>query len=78
MAKYIIALVASSKDGNRRANSFDTFELFLSNFDIRKEEHILAVTSSIYVPFQTIKFLWLAIEKCLNIEFTGGAAGIFY
>lgn len=71
------SLAAPSTDGSRRANSFDTFEFFLSNFDVKKEEYILAVTSSIYVPFQTIKFLQLAIERNINIEFTGGAAGAF-
>lgn len=72
-----VSLAAPSSDASRRANSFDTFEFFLESFDINENDNILAVTSSIYVPFQTIKFMSLAIENNLNIEFTGGAAGAF-
>lgn len=71
------SLAAPSSDGNRRANSFDTFEFFLDNFNVENNENILAITSSIYVPFQTVKFLQLALERNLNVEFTGGAAGHF-
>ena len=66
---YVVA--APSTSPNRRANSMDTFEFFLDTFDIKKGDKVLLVTSCIYVPFQFLKFMKLALEKELIIDCVG-------
>ncbi len=66
---YVVA--APSTSPNRRANSMDTFEFFLNKFDVKKGEKVLLVTSCIYVPFQFLKFMEIAIEKNLVIDCVG-------
>ena len=67
----IFSLAAPSSDFTRRANSRDTFEYFLKYFNIKKEDNILLVTSQIYVPYQLLKFVDLAIEGNFNVECVG-------
>lgn len=66
---YVVA--APSTSPSRRANSMDTFEFFLDKFDVKKGEKVLLVTSCIYVPFQFLKFMEIAIEKELVIDCVG-------
>ncbi len=67
----LFSLAAPSSDPSRRANSVDTFEFFLKHFDIQKGQHLLLVTSSIYVPFQLLRFIPLAIEKGFYVDCVG-------
>ena len=68
---------APSLDGSRRANSYDSFLFLLKNFELSEDDNIAIVTSSIYAPFQYIRFLPIALESNLNVEFIGGANGAF-
>lgn len=61
----------SSEPDKRRANSYDTFMHFLDKFNVSKGSKILLVTSSIYVPFQLLKFMGLAIEHELMVDCIG-------
>ncbi|HFU4060793.1 TPA: hypothetical protein ACGOZ1_002250 [Streptococcus suis] len=71
------SLAAPSLDPVRRANSYDTFEYLLKNISLEKEDVLAIVTSSIYIPFQLIRFLPIALEREINVEFVGGASGAF-
>lgn len=66
---YVVA--APSTNPERRANSMDTFEYFMDRFDVKKGDRILLVTSCIYVPFQFLKFMKIALEKELIIDCVG-------
>lgn len=66
---YVVA--APSTNPERRANSMDTFEYFMEQFDVKKGDRILLVTSCIYVPFQFLKFMKIALEKELIIDCVG-------
>ena len=59
----ISSLAAPSSDPSRRANSRDTFEYFVKHFAIPSDSKVLLVTSQIYVPFQTLKFMDIAIDN---------------
>ena len=61
----------SSEPEKRMANSYDTFIYFLKKFDVKKEDRILLVTSSIYVPFQLLLFMDLAIEYGFEVDCIG-------
>jgi len=68
----IYCLAAPSSDPLvRRANSYDTFQFFLQTFGIKKEDRLLLVTSCIYVPFQLLKFMMLAIENGFEVDCIG-------
>ena len=61
----------SSEPEKRRANSYDTFVYFLEKFNVEKGSKLLLVTSSIYVPFQLLKFMGLALEYGLEVDCIG-------
>ena len=67
----IISLAAPSSNSERRANSRDTFEYFLDRYHIKRQDNILLVTSQIYVPYQLLKFVDLALEGEFNVECVG-------
>ena len=67
----IQSLAAPSSDPGRRANSRDTFLFFLEKFQIRPGDRLLLVTSCIYVPFQILRFMDLAIEKGFYVDCVG-------
>ncbi len=67
----INSLSAPSKDPERRANSLDTFLFFLEKFAVPEKSRLLLVTSCIYVPYQLMKFIPLAIEKNLYVDCIG-------
>ena len=67
----IISLAAPSSDPNRRANSRDTFLYFLEKFNVKKGDKLLLVTSTIYVPFQLLRFMDLAIENGFYVDCVG-------
>ncbi len=69
----IYSVAAPSSDPERRANSRDTFCFFLDRFHVRPGEKLLLVTSCIYVPFQLLKFIDLAIEKGFYVDCVGVA-----
>ena len=43
----------------------------MKKFDVKKEDRILLVTSSIYVPFQLLLFMDLAIEYGFEVDCIG-------
>lgn len=47
----------SSEPDKRRANSVDTYEFFLSQFQVQPGGSLLLVTSEIYVPYQQLEAL---------------------
>lgn len=68
----IYSLAAPSSDpAKRRANSFDTFEYLLEKFDVGEGSKLLLVTSCIYVPFQYLKFMRLAINGGFEVDCIG-------
>lgn len=67
----IYSLLAPSSDSSRRANSLDTFRYFLNSFQISEGDRLLLVTSCIYVPYQMMKFMELAIENNLELDCVG-------
>ena len=72
MDSEVYSLAAPSSDPeNRRANSYDTFKYLLKHFDIQAGDRLLMVTSCIYVPFQTLKFMDLAIEGGFEVDCIG-------
>lgn len=77
---YLYSLAAPSSDpDNRRANSYDTFKYLLEHFNIGKGDKLLLVTSCIYVPFQYLKFMNLAIDgefevDCIGTDVAGSAS----
>lgn len=69
--RAIDVLSAPSSDPDRRANSMDTFEFFLKKYDLKAGTKILLITSSIYVPFQLMKFTDLALERGFYVDCIG-------
>ena len=67
----IYSLMAPSSDALRRANSIDTFRFFVNYFSVGEKDRILLITSCIYVPFQIMKFMELAIENNLEVDCVG-------
>ena len=65
----VYSIAAPSSDLTRRANSMDTFEFFMKKF--REKAKILLITSCIYVPFQLMKFMELAIKKNIQVDCIG-------
>lgn len=83
MENGIYSLAApSSEPLKRRANSRDTFEWFLKQFEIKPGEKLLLVTTAIYVPFQLLRFIDLAIEEgfcvdCIGVPRNGNKQNAF-
>lgn len=74
--EYIIdSLAAPSSNSDRRANSLDTFEFFISEYDIKSNDRMLLVTSSHYETFQMLLFMGIAIEKNIFIDTVGVERG---
>lgn len=67
----LYAVAAPSSDPERRANSRDTFNFFLDKYRIQPGASLLLVTSCIYVPFQLLKFMDLAIERGFYVDCIG-------
>ena len=68
----IAALAApSSEPEKRRANTLDTFIYFLDQFRPSEGSKIILTTNSIYVPFQLMKLMDIALEKDLLIDCVG-------
>lgn len=67
----IHTICASTSDATRRGNSLDTFMAFFKKFSTNSGENVLLVTSSIYLPYQLLKFAPLAIENDINVEIIG-------
>ena len=67
---YSVAAPSSEPD-KRRANSYDTFVYFLESFNVRKGDKLLLVTSSVYVTFQLLKFMGLALEYGFEVDCIG-------
>lgn len=55
----------------RRANTLDTLEHFRKTFPINPGSTLTAITTSIYVPFQTLILAPFAIENELNLSLIG-------
>lgn len=70
----IYSVAAPSSDPARRANSLDTFEFFMKTFRVLPGQKLLLVTSSIYVPFQFLKFIPLSIEHDIEVDCIGVTA----
>ena len=49
----------------------DTFMFFLETFKIPKGTKILLITSCVYVPFQEMKFMKLAIDHGFEVDCIG-------
>lgn len=67
---YSIAAPSSAPDV-RRANSEDTFRFFLKHFDVQSGKKLLLITSCIYVPFQLLKFMDMAIDNGFEVDCVG-------
>lgn len=67
----IHSIAAPSSDPARRANSFDTFDFFMEQYHIQPHTKVLLVTSCIYVPFQFLKFMQMALEKDIYVDCIG-------
>ena len=68
----IAALAApSSEPEKRRANTLDTFMFFLDVFHPSEGSKIILTTNSIYVPFQLMKLVDVALEKDLMLDCVG-------
>ncbi|MBQ3281506.1 MAG: hypothetical protein IJH41_03760 [Eubacterium sp.] len=61
----------SSEPEKRRANTGDTFRYFLETFDIGESSRIILTTNCVYVPYQLMKLMKIAIEKDLMIDCVG-------
>ncbi len=55
----------------RRANSFDTFAYFLEKFPVRRGSRLLMITNCVYVPYQEMKFMDLALEGGFEVDGIG-------
>lgn len=67
----VVVLAAPSTDEGRRANSYDTFKFFLEKFHVAEGQKVLLVTSGIYVPFQLMKFIPIALERNIYVDCVG-------
>lgn len=67
----IYSVAAPSSNSNRRANSLDTFRFFAEKFSIDCGSKILLITSSIYVPYQLLKFIPLALKYDVEVAAIG-------
>lgn len=71
--KCRIAAVAapSSEPDKRRANTIDTFVYFQKMFDVGNECKVILTTNCIYVPFQTMAIMQIALERNIMIDCVG-------
>lgn len=70
--KIISIAAPSSKPGERRANSGDTFNFFISKFNVPIGSKILLITSQIYVPYHQLEALrLLALPHNMIVETIG-------
>lgn len=67
----VYCVAAPSKDPGRRADSYDTFCYFIEQFAVLPKSRLLLVTSSIYVPYQWMKFMGIAMEYNLEVDCVG-------
>lgn len=68
----VYSLAAPSSDPvNRRANSVDTFNYLLKQFNIKTHEKILLTTNYIYQPRQLLSFIMLSLEHNINVDCIG-------
>lgn len=72
---YSVAAPSSAPDV-RRANSADTFEYFLKQFEVNTGEKILLTTNCIYQPFQLLRFIMLGLEHDFEVDCIGVGAKI--
>jgi len=74
--KCRIAAVAapSSEPDKRRANTIDTFVYFQKVFNAGSECKAILTTNCIYVPFQTMAIMKIALEKNIMIDCVGAEA----
>lgn len=68
---FFYSIAAPSSDPSRRANSRDTFKFFLKQFNITSNDKLLLVTTAIYVPFQLLGFIDLALENKFSVDCIG-------
>lgn len=61
----------SSVPTARRANTLDTLKHFQNTFQVASGSTLAAITTSIYVPFQTLILAPFAIENELNLYLVG-------
>lgn len=61
----------SSVPAVRRANTLDTLKHFQNTFQVTSGSTLAAITTSIYIPFQTLTLAPFAIEKKLNLYLIG-------
>ena len=61
----------SSEPEKRRANTIDTFLYFLEEFDVEEGSEIIFTTNSVYVPFQLMKLMNVALERNIRIDCVG-------
>ncbi len=61
----------SSEPEKRRANSVDTFKFLLDEFHISPGDKLLLITSCIYVPFQSLRFMDMAIDNGFEADCLG-------
>ena len=69
-AHYLVA--APSSDHSRRANSADAYEFFFERFQPKRGSRILLCTSSIYIPYQHIRFF----EYDINYDVVSDMIGV--
>lgn len=66
---YLIA--APSSNPSRRANSADAYEFFFKHFHPKEGSRILLCTSSIYAPYQHVRFFEYDIEYNIQSDVVG-------
>ena len=68
----IYALAApSSKPKKRRADTLDTLQYFLEGSGVGENSRIILTTNSIYVPFQLMRLMDMALERNIMIDCVG-------
>lgn len=69
---------APDKEPGRRANTFDTFRYFCDREQPPRGSVLLFTTSSIYINYQTAALMPLAMERGLELVFSGsGTPGAY-
>lgn len=64
-------VAAPSTDPERRANSSDSYEFFFKKFNPKEGTKILLCTSSIYVPYQHVRFFEYAVKYNIQSDIIG-------
>ena len=73
----ILLMAAPSLDADRRANSADTYEFFFNHFRPEKGSRILICTSSIYIPYQHMKFFENDIRYDVQSDMIGARTYLY-